>query len=108
MRKLITPENNNGQDWAVGKYFVSHDTGTDKLLIYFCDSYDTGLGYWMTDRLNPANRRNVSERAVNNVYWEAIDEGTYYWCPQWGRKVFKDGTVGPKYGQPGWTPRETA
>lgn len=106
MRKLITPENNNGQDWAVGKFFACHDVVKDCIVVFFCDCYDTGLGYWMSEYLNPTNRRNVAERTINQEYWEAIEEGEYFWCQNWGRKVHKDGTNMPLYGKAGWTPRE--
>jgi hypothetical protein len=35
---------------------------------YYCDSYDSSCGYWMTEVGNPDNRRNVSERAIGRTY----------------------------------------
>lgn len=105
MRKIITPENNFGQDWVVGKHFAGYCHKANKIVVYFCDSYDTGLGYWLTNRLDASDRKNVSERAINNQFWLAIEEGDYFWCQQWGRKVAMDGTNLPRYGEHGWTPR---
>ena len=47
----------------VGKNFKAHDG-----LIYYCDSYDPRMGYWMTEVDNPGNRRNVSERAIGSSF----------------------------------------
>lgn len=106
MRQIITPDNNNGQDHVVGKKWAGHCHRTNKIVIYLCDMYDSGIGYWLTNILDAADRKNVSERAIHNQFWEAEDDGDYYWCQQWGRKVFKDGINGPLYGEAGWTPRE--
>lgn len=106
MRKIITPENNNGQDWVVGKKFAATCPETGNIVVYLCDLYDC-VGYWMTNVLDATDRRNVSERAINRTFWEVEDDGEYYWCNQWGRKIHKDGTNMPKYGEAGWTPRVT-
>lgn len=41
--------------------------------VYFCDSYDPAIGYWMTNVADPSDRRNVSERAIGRTFHE-IDE----------------------------------
>jgi hypothetical protein len=61
---IITPETDPGHH-TVGHVFHGWDGG-----LYFCDSYDPSCGYWMTDIGAPANRRNVSERAVGRTYHE--------------------------------------
>lgn len=50
---------------VVGHYFRNWEGK-----IYFCDSYDPQLGYWMTDVLDHCHRRNVSERAIGRTYHE--------------------------------------
>ena len=46
--------------------------------IYYCDSYDPRIGFWMTNIMNPTDRRNVSERAPHRTF-HAV-RGT--WNPQ--------------------------
>jgi hypothetical protein len=59
---ILTPETNPDHD-TVGHKFRSWDGN-----IYFCDSYDPRIGFWMTDVGNPDNRKNVSERAIGRSY----------------------------------------
>ena len=60
---------------VVGRYF----RGWLKGVIYYCDSYDPHIGYWMTpvkvsdENPNP-QRTNVSEWAISRTYHE-ISEG---------------------------------
>lgn len=36
--------------------------------IFYCDSYDPRIGFWMVELGNPENRRNVSERAIGRTF----------------------------------------
>ena len=36
--------------------------------VFFCDSYDSRWGFWMTEETDHTNRRNVSVRAIGGVY----------------------------------------
>jgi hypothetical protein len=60
--EIITPQSHPDHH-TVGRRFSGWDGNT-----YFCDSYDPSCGYWMTDETNPANRRNISERAVGRTF----------------------------------------
>lgn len=53
---------------TVGRKFKSWDSK-----VYFCDSYDPAIGFWMTEEGNPDNRRNVSERAIGRTYHRIYD-----------------------------------
>jgi hypothetical protein len=71
---------------TIGKYYKAHGC------IYFCDSYDTQLGFWMEPVFGeihgftekPPHRTNVSERAINRTFHEIFDGGTpetpHYLC----------------------------
>jgi len=72
---------------VVGKFWGAHSFKNDKTAVYYCDSYDSDLGYWMTNILDHTDRRNISERAPWATYWPAEDKGTYFWVTQWGVKV---------------------
>ena len=60
--ELKTPKTHPNHD-TVGHNFRGWD-----LKIYFCDSYDPRIGYWMTETGEPGNRRNVSERAIGRTF----------------------------------------
>jgi len=84
---IKTPQTHPDHE-VVGKYFGGHSIVFEKSQIYFCDSYDPALGYWMTNidpKLN--DRRNVSERAIGRTFYRAEDRGIYWWITQWGAKV---------------------
>ena len=67
---LYTAQSHPGH-WTVGEYFNGHDG-----FIYYCDSYDPRIGFWMTpvtstkaDEPGPLpERRNVSERAIGRTF----------------------------------------
>ncbi len=70
--EIITPQT-HPNDEVVGHYFASGGDGS----IYYCDSYDPRIGYWMTDILSPVeewdndtgrSRRNVSDRAIGRTF----------------------------------------
>ena len=48
---------------VVGKRFKGCDDKT-----YLCESYDSGVGYWMVDVWDSNNRRCVSERAIKGNF----------------------------------------
>lgn len=68
---LITPAT-HPKHHTVGKYFASGWGG----LIWYCDSYDPRLGYWMTPidatdkEWRVVERTNVSERAIGASFHE--------------------------------------
>lgn len=71
MSQIKTPETNPDHA-VVGKTFRAF--GGD---LYFCDSYDPAMGYWMRHVDAPAEnyndqhskwRRNVSERAIGRTF----------------------------------------
>lgn len=47
---------------TVGKYFRGYDQ-----IVYFCDSYDSDIGFWMTP-IAEGERKNVSERAIGRTF----------------------------------------
>lgn len=50
---------------TVGSYFQGWSGA-----IYYCDSYDPRIGFWMTSVRDSADRRNVSERAIGRTFHE--------------------------------------
>lgn len=74
---ILTPETNPDHH-TIGKYFKGHGC------LYYCDSYDTAIGYWMTPVFgekyagenSTPERTNVSERAINRTFHEIWDIGT--------------------------------
>ena len=95
---LVTPQTDPQHD-TVGHYFAGptlfNDIGKSDAQppIYYCDSYDPRMGYWMTEKSNPSNRRNVSERAIGRTYRKAIDRGLHWWVQDWGQRVPKSLTT---------------
>jgi hypothetical protein len=72
-RVIITPETDPNHH-TVGRNFRAWDK-----YVYFCDSYDSDLGYWMTRVDAPEEnksdkhtqwRKNVSERAIGASFCE--------------------------------------
>jgi hypothetical protein len=59
---IKTPESHPDHP-VVGKFFDAYDGK-----IYYCDSYDSSCGFWMTEYKNPENRKNVSERAIDKTF----------------------------------------
>ncbi len=79
-KTVLTPQNAPNHD-TVGYVFTfcGH--------LYFCDSYDPRLGYWMTNVLDEGDRRNVSERAIGRTYHalrmpqiKVSDDYATYWA----------------------------
>lgn len=62
--EIKTPQTHPDHD-VVGQYFVGWTSE-----VYLCDSYDTSMGFWMTNILDPKDRRNVSERAIGRTFHE--------------------------------------
>lgn len=90
---IKTPQTHPGHQ-VVGHYFGGHSIKHGRTTVYFCDSYDTEIGYWMTNVEDPTDRNNVSDRAIGRAYHWAEDKGEYYWITQWGVRH-------PKSKQPG-------
>lgn len=74
---------------TVGHYFAGHSFGTSRAELYFCDSYDPRIGYWLTNVSDPADRKNVSERAIGGTYHEAHQRDDYWWVSCWNIKLLK-------------------
>jgi hypothetical protein len=53
---------------AVGRVFYGWDSQ-----VYYCDSYDPRCDYWMTNVIDPTDRRAVSPRAINATFHSAWD-----------------------------------
>jgi hypothetical protein len=70
-------------DSVVGLYWGAHSIKHGKTQVYFCDSYDPAIGYWMTNLNDATDRVNISERAPWRTWWPAEDKGTYYYIMQW-------------------------
>lgn len=92
---MITPTTNPDHD-VIGRHFMAPcfqcEAGKH---VFYCDSYDPRIGYWMTRADCPAEhradqdgewRRNVSECAIGRTFHRIWDDGPEYgrpWC-QWG------------------------
>lgn len=59
---LKTPET-DPRHHTVGRLWVGFGGG-----VYYCDSYDPRIGYWMTNIADSKDRRNVSERAPHRTF----------------------------------------
>lgn len=105
--QIKTPESHPDHS-IVGRYWGGHSFKHDKTAVYYCDSYDPSIGFWMTNIADSSDRKNISEMAINRTFWEADDDGDYFLIRKWGRKVSKSGALLPKYGEPGWMPRDSA
>ncbi|MDU8351072.1 hypothetical protein RYA05_04080 [Pseudomonas syringae pv. actinidiae] len=71
LRQIITPKTHPDHE-TVGQTFKAHDGE-----LYFCDSWEENLGFWMTHVDAPAERRddkfgkfrrNVSEQAIGRTF----------------------------------------
>jgi hypothetical protein len=58
---------------AVGKVFYAYDGQ-----VYYCDSYDPRVDYWMTNVIDASDRKPVSPRAINGTFHDAGDS----WKPR--------------------------
>lgn len=47
---------------------------------FFCDSWEENCGYWMTNESDPAERRNVSERAIGATFHYLSDAAPVHGC----------------------------
>ena len=54
----------------VGHDFKGWSIQDKKPTTYYCDSYDPTCGFWMTNRNDPSDRRNISERAIGRTFHE--------------------------------------
>lgn len=89
---IKTPETHPDHH-TVGHYFAGHSYGSNRTEIYFCDSYDSSCGYWMTCVTNEnEERRNVSERAIDRTFHRAEDRENHFYCFRWNIKVLKNET----------------
>lgn len=53
---------------TVGHLFGGPDSQKPGGAIWYCDSYDPRMGYWMTRCDDPSRRTNVSERAIGRSF----------------------------------------
>ncbi len=68
----------------VGRFWGAHSFKHDKTQVYYCDSYDSEIGYWMTNIHDHSDRVNISERAPMRTWWPAEDKGDHFFIVQWG------------------------
>lgn len=61
---ILTPQN-SPDHWAIGRLWVGWNSQ-----IYYCDSYDPSMGFWMTNIGDAGDRRNISERAPTRTFHE--------------------------------------
>lgn len=62
MPVIKTPQTDPDHE-TIGKLFSAWDGHP-----YYCDSWQSDLGFWMTQVGNPSIRRNVSERAIGRTF----------------------------------------
>lgn len=65
-RPIVTPETHPDHE-IVGKKFKRYDGQ-----VFYCDSYDPRIGFWMTPE-GDGERRNVSERAIGTNFRRVYD-----------------------------------
>lgn len=63
---------------TVGHHFSGTNWERVRTEIYFCDSYDPCIGYWMTNVNDPDDRKNVSERAIDRTF-HRVEEREDHW-----------------------------
>lgn len=63
---------------TVGHHFSGVNWRRNRTEVYFCDSYDPQIGYWMTNVYDPADRKNVSERAIERTFHH-VEEREDHW-----------------------------
>lgn len=85
---IKTPETHPDHH-TVGHYFGGYDYQAKATTIYFCDSYDPRIGYWLTNLSNPEDRKSVSEAAIGRTFHEAHDQGESWWVQTWNVRVPK-------------------
>lgn len=93
---------------TVGHYFGGYGPASTNYAtrIYYCDSYDPNMGFWLTSVIDPSDRKNVSERAIGRTFHDAEDKGDHFHIHQWGTRIDKDtGTEWPSFGTPGFEER---
>jgi hypothetical protein len=54
--------------------------------IYYCDSYDSEIGFWMTNVADATDRRNVSERAIDRTFHALERYDVEYAVHVWGKE----------------------
>lgn len=84
---IKTPETHPDHP-VVGRYFAGYSLQVEDSQVYYCDSYDPRIGYWLTC-LKGTERKNVSERAIGGTFHQCDDKGDYWYCSQWGTKYPK-------------------
>lgn len=74
---LLTPATHPNHD-VVGKLFVAYCVYAGRRVVFYCDSYDPRVGYWMRRQDCPPEhmqdvqgmwRRNVSERVIGRGFF---------------------------------------
>lgn len=85
---IKTPETHPDHH-TVGHYFGGYSIAQNGTAIFYCDSYDPRLGYWLTNVENAADRKNVSEAAIGRTFHEAEDRGTYWFISTWNTLIKK-------------------
>lgn len=74
---------------VVGHYFAGYHYGRERSEIYLCDSFDSRVDYFMTNVNDPADRRDVSVRAIGRTWREAFDCGDFWRIPEWSERIQK-------------------
>ena len=92
---IKTPQSHPGHP-VVGRYFAATKFSRMCTEIYFCDSYDSDVDYFMTNVNDAGARRGVSVRAINQTWHEAIDKCDYWFLPGWGTRIQKADLVLPQ------------
>ena len=65
---------------TIGHLFKGFSSLTWKTETYHCDSWDSEIGFWMTNVNNVEDRKNVSERAIGATFHHDYDHCTHKNC----------------------------
>ena len=84
-KTIITPAT-HPKHHTVGHHYAGTNWSRVRTEIYYCDSYDPQQGFWMTNVNDPADRKNVSERAIDRTFMEAEDRGAHWWVSRWSSR----------------------
>lgn len=89
MESLIKTPQSHPDHHTVGHHFGGYSSVQKGTAIFYCDSYDPRLGYWLTNVADPEDRKNVSEAAIGRTFHEAVEHGDHWFIPTWTTSVPK-------------------
>lgn len=87
---IKTPETDPNH-MVIGHYFKTSAGSAKGTAIYFCDSYDPAVDFWMTPvtRTKEVQRTNVSPRAIDRTFHTVYEDRGNVFCT-WGPLIAEE------------------